>query len=83
MASLKKKNQSQISLTEVLIEADISRLLGNEDWRKVFIRRLDSVDPPKHASTLRDMASMADARLLDIAWAQHCAGDPIADMEAL
>ena len=74
---------NKLSLSEVLMEADIARLLGNEDWRKVFIRRLDKIDSPKHVNVLRDMAVTADTRLLDIAWHQHCIGDPIVDMEPL
>lgn len=61
---LKKKDNT---LPEAMLLADISRLLGVEDWKQTFIRYADKW-PGANDRLLKDLSMVCNEMLLDVAY---------------
>ena len=60
-----------VLLHDALLSADISRLMGNIDWRAVFNRVAANVRDPIEKQTLLSLAEHCSEVVLDVAWRRY------------
>lgn len=61
----KKRNHRAVYLYEAIITADIARLLGNKEWKKVFVTLADRMAPGPDKSLLMDLSATCNEAVLD------------------